>query len=668
VLPLRRLVVLPGERVTVPVGRPGSLAAVQAARDGAGLLLLCPQRDPEREQPGPEDLHPVGTLARLWDARAEQDGLRVEVEGLRRLRWTASPGAEEALGLWAAPPAAEVPASATPDPGDGAAARADAAPSSPAAGAPPAADAGGPRLPGASPAVPVSGSSGLEPEEPALADAVRWLWQQVQGLPELRAAQRQDWPPAERPVALIDALASRLLRHRQDRLEVLQRLDPAERLQALHQALLPRLPHGSAGGQALAERTRRQMERAQREYYLREQLRLIRRELGEEEDATAEADRFRAALHSAGLPALALDAGLREAARLERMPPLSAEAVIARSYLEWLTALPWNRRSPERLDLEAARALLDAEHEGLEDVKERILEHLAVHILRQQAAGGTGTAAGFPGGALCLAGPPGTGKTSLARSVALALGRPFVRVALGGVRDEAEIRGHRRTYVGALPGRIVAAMRRAGARNPVMLLDEIDKLGQGGSGDPGAALLEVLDPEQQAAFSDHYLEVPFDLSEVLFIATANELDALPPALRDRLEILPLPGYSEEQKVRIVARHLLPRQAALHALPAGALTLTPAALRALVRGGGPDAGLRGLERQVAAICRKAARAVVTDPGVRIRLDAAALDAWLAPGTVAPPAATPGVQGQEGAAPAGPARPRRSGRSRRPPAGA
>ncbi len=601
VLPLRRQVVLPGERASVPVGRSGSLGAVRAAREGAGLLLLCPQRDPEREEPAADELHPVGTLARLLDARPEGDGLRVEVEGLRRLRWSSwPPDGAGAPCLWAA------------SPGEGA---------GPAAGEASAAD-------------------------PALAEPARWLWQQARGLPELRGAGGiAEGPPPDQIGGFIDALAGRLLHSRQERLDVLQRLDPAERLQTLHQALLPRLPRAETPGQSLAQRTRRQMERAQREYFLREQLRAIRRELGEEEDTSLEADRFRVALHAAGPPPAALEAGLREAARLERMPPLAAEAVIARTYLEWLTALPWTRRSPERLDLEGARALLDEQHEGLDPVKERILEHLAVHILRQgarrDAVAGAGPppSGGAPGTALCLAGPPGTGKTSLARSVAEALGRPFVRVALGGVRDEAEIRGHRRTYVGALPGRIVAAVRRAGARNAVMLLDEIDKLGAGGSGDPGAALLEVLDPEQQPAFSDHYLEVPFDLSEVMFIATANDLSALPGPLRDRLEVLALPGYAEEEKVQIARRHLLPRQAALHALPAGTLTLTPGALQALVRGYTDEAGVRALDRQVAALCRKVARAVLADPGARVHVTAQSLTGWLGPPTVAVPADRP-----------------------------
>ena len=435
---------------------------------------------------------------------------------------------------------------------------------------------------------------------------------------------------------------------------MLAAFDSTARLQVVHRLVLPRLPRPAADPD-LARRTLRQMQEEQRRYLLREQLKAIRRELGEDQDA--DAGRWRERLEDAQLPPAALEAGLREAARLERLAPMSAEAAIASTYLEWLAELPWGRRAPERTDLAAARRLLDEQHHGLEGVKERLLEHLAVHILHQRAqtqgnetqgndapktetrrrapaeapAGaspGGGAAPAGPGTALCLAGPPGTGKTSLARSMAEALGRPFVRVALGGVRDEAEIRGHRRTYVGALPGRILAGLRRAGACNPVMLLDEIDKLGADGRGDPAAALLEVLDPEQQAVFSDHYLEVPFDLSQVMFVATANDLAALPGPLRDRLEVVVLPPYSEEEKAAIALRHLLPRQMRLHALPPGALSVTPAAMRALVRGQGDEAGVRALDRQIAALCRKVARQVLDDPDARVHITLGNLGRWVA----------------------------------------
>jgi len=588
-LPLRTAVVLPGEQAVLPVGRGPSVAAVRLAQGRDGRVLLCPQHDAECERPTPSDLGDVGTLARLVEVEPEGTGLRVAVVGLGRARWTAPP--EES----------------------------------------------GPELPLRAA---VTGPERPEGDVGELVEAARWLWQQVRTTPEFRSAQVPEaagLPPLQRPGAFADALGARFLQRHEDRLELLRAFDTTARLQVLHRLVLPRLPR-PATDPDLARRTLRQMQEEQRRYILREQLKAIRRELGEDQDA--EVERWRQRLQAEHLPPAALEAGLREASRMERMAPMSAEAVIARSYLEWLVELPWTRRSEERADLGAARGLLDAQHHGLEGVKERILEYLAVHILHQlrmQAAAetpGAGTGGGAeptgptgPGTALCLAGPPGTGKTSLARSMADALGRPFVRVALGGVRDEAEIRGHRRTYVGALPGRILAGIRRAGACNPVMLLDEIDKLGDDGRGDPAAALLEVLDPEQQAVFSDHYLEVPFDLSQVMFVATANDLGALPAPLRDRLEVVVLPPYTEEEKVAIALQHLLPRQIALHALPTGVLSVTDAAVRALVRGYTSESGVRSLDRQIAALCRKAARQVLDDPAARVHVTANNVGRWL-----------------------------------------
>lgn len=710
-LPLRTMVVLPGERVSLPVGRPRSLRALSAALAGDGRLLLCPQRDPECEDPGLGDLHRVATLARVLDVRDVGGGVtRVMVEGLRRAEpravAQAAPRLHPAHGPAASaarrPPAAReatagagaprIPASgggAPPEDPSGAAASADAVAGAPSvdtdASGRASTDARHQRPPAAAPAAdPVrafwqaqpawlegddeaearpigeaaagpdlSADALASPADPPGAAAVataRWLWQRLQALPEvagLQAGPGGALPPPERPGALADALACRLLHGRQDRLAILESASAAQRLEVLHRLLLPRLPRPDVRGDVEAH-ARRRMERAQREYYLREQLRAIRRELGEDDGGAGEVERWQTRCRAAGLSPPALEAALREAARLEYLPPQSAEAGAVRAYLEWLTDLPWNRRSPERLDLEAARRVLDRDHFGLQAVKERVLEHLALHVLRSRRHAapegervrvrrdaGEPARADAGGGArpaatvLCLTGPPGTGKTTLARSVAEALGRPFVRVSLGGVRDEADVRGHRRTYVGALPGRIVAALREARARNPVMLLDEIDKMGRDGHGDPAAALLEALDPEQQAAFRDHYLEVPVDLSDVMFVATANSVRDLPPALADRLEVVALPGYTEEEKLAILRRHLLPRQAAACALPPGALAVSTGALRALVRDYGRGPGLRALERQVAALCRKAAREVVADPGARVRVTARSLRQWLGP---------------------------------------
>lgn len=600
----------------LPVGRAASVAAVRLAQGRDGRVLLCPQREAACERPTPSDLEGVGTLCRLVEVEPEGTGLRVAVVGLVRARW--SPAAGEG-------------------------------------------DADAPLQAGLTEQERPEGDAG------ALVEAARWLWEQVRTAPAFRSTQDPEaagLPPLQRPGVFADALGARFLQRHEERLELLAAFDTTARLQVVHRLVLPRLPRPAADPD-LARRTLRQMQEEQRRYLLREQLKAIRRELGEDQDA--EAGRWRERLEGAQLPPAALEAGLREVARLERLAPMSAEAAIATTYLEWLAELPWGRRGSERTDLAAARRLLDEQHHGLEGVKERLLEHLAVHILHQRARrqgqqtqgqgargqetrgdaapesetrrrGPTEAAAGEspggeaapagPGTALCLAGPPGTGKTSLARSMAEALGRPFVRVALGGVRDEAEIRGHRRTYVGALPGRILAGIRRAGACNPVMLLDEIDKLGADGRGDPAAALLEVLDPEQQAVFSDHYLEVPFDLSQVMFVATANDLSALPGPLRDRLEVVVLPPYSEEEKAAIALRHLLPRQMRLHALPPGALSVTPAAMRALVRGQGGEAGVRALDRQIAALCRKVARQVLDDPDTRVHLTVGNLTRWVA----------------------------------------
>ena len=346
----------------------------------------------------------------------------------------------------------------------------------------------------------------------------------------------------------------------------------------------------------IKQKVQNEMGKTQREYMLRQQLDAIRRELGESEDDEEEVERLRNEVESAGMPEEAYTQATRELDRFAQTPSAAAEHAVIRNYLEWMVSLPWSESSEDTLDVKAAREILDADHFGLEKIKDRIIEYIAVLSLKRDLTGPI----------LCFVGPPGTGKTSLGKSVARALGRQFVRISLGGVRDEAEVRGHRRTYVGALPGRFVQGLRKAGTRNPVIVLDEIDKVGADGRGDPSSALLEVLDPEQNSEFSDHYLEVPFDLSQVLFIATANVMDTVPAALRDRMEVIELPGYTLEEKVEIAKGFLIPRQVERNGIGEAGFELTEGAIRKLIESYTREAGVRNLEREIGSVCRKVAR--------------------------------------------------------------
>jgi ATP-dependent Lon protease len=349
-------------------------------------------------------------------------------------------------------------------------------------------------------------------------------------------------------------------------------------------------------GSKIQSQVQSEVGKNQREYFLREQMKAIQKELGEGDDQTKEIDELREKIEAAQMPELVLKEALRELERLARMPVAAAEYTVSRTYIDWLVALPWEKRTEETIDLARTKRILDDEHSGLEKAKDRILEYLAVRKLNPDVKGPI----------LCFVGPPGVGKTSLAKSIATSLDRKFVRVSLGGMRDEAEIRGHRRTYIGALPGQVIQGLRRAESKNPVFILDEIDKLGSDFRGDPSSALLEVLDPEQNDTFRDHYLDVPFDLAEVLFITTANVLDPVPPALRDRMEVLELPGYTEEEKLKIACEHLVEKQVTNHGLTGEQLTFSDAALRCVIRGYTREAGVRNLEREIGSICRKAAR--------------------------------------------------------------
>jgi ATP-dependent Lon protease len=401
----------------------------------------------------------------------------------------------------------------------------------------------------------------------------------------------------DHPGRLADLVAANLELDVAQKQAVLERQDLGERLR-LVLTELARSRQAQTIETEIREKVQSEMGKTQREYMLRQQLDTIRKELGEAPDEGADADRLRERIEAAGMPEEALKQARRELDRLGSTPPVSAEHGVIRAYLEWLAELPWSQATEDRLDVPEAQRILDEDHYDLEKVKDRILEFIAVLSLKRD----------LKGPILCFAGPPGTGKTSLGRSIARALGREFVRISLGGVRDEAEIRGHRRTYVGALPGRIIQGLRKAKTRNPVFLLDEIDKVGQDFRGDPSSALLEVLDPEQNVSFSDHYLEVPFDLSQVLFVATANWMDPVPAALRDRMEVIELPGYTEEDKLEIAKRYLLPRQRKANGIESFSVEIPDDTLRVLIRSYTREAGVRNLEREIASLCRKLARRV------------------------------------------------------------
>jgi ATP-dependent Lon protease len=549
VLPLRDTVLFPNSFMPLAVARESSVRLIDEAISSGKLIGVFTQRDASVEEPLQDDLYRVGTASHIHKMFKLPDGsLRLIVQGLARLTL------EEVTATRPYLRARVITAPEALDEAD--------------------------RL-----------------EIDALLRNIKTNFQHVVSLSPLLSDDLQTLAAnITEPGRLADFIASSLTTIATAvKQEVLETLDVRARMDSLNRILIKELEVLELGSK-IQSQVQSEVGKNQREYFLREQMKAIQRELGEGDDQTKDVEELQQKIDAAGMPEAVRKEALRELDRLARMPVAAAEYTVSRTYMDWLVTLPWQKHTDEVIDLPKTKEILDEDHSGLDKAKDRILEYLAVRKLNPDVKGPI----------LCFAGPPGVGKTSLAKSIARSLGRKFVRVSLGGMRDEAEIRGHRRTYIGALPGQIIQGLRRAESRNPVFILDEIDKLGADFRGDPASALLEVLDPEQNNSFRDHYLDVPFDLSEVLFITTANVLHPIPPALRDRMEVLEIPGYTEEEKLAIARDHLVQKQISNHGLTSEQLTITDDALRTVIRGYTREAGVRNLEREIGALCRKAAR--------------------------------------------------------------
>ncbi|GAV26371.1 endopeptidase La [Carboxydothermus islandicus] len=566
-LPLRGLLVFPYMVIHLDVGREKSIAAIDQAMISDRIICLATQKDAQIDEPAPDDIFTVGTIAEIKQLLKLPGGtLRVLVEGIQRAKIKKYIEMEPFFRVEVEVTQEEV---------------------------------------------------SKTPEIQALTRSLIYQFEQY-----VKLSKRI--PPEtaitvvnlEEPGRLADVVASHLPLKIEDKQRILEALDVKKRLEILLEILARELEIVEIE-RRINLRVRKQMEKTQKEYYLREQLKAIQRELGEKDERVAEGEEYREKIKEAKLPKEVEEKALKEVEKLEKMPPMAAEATVVRNYLDWILALPWNRRTKDRLDIKLAEQILEEDHYGLEKVKERILEYLAVRKLTRK----------MKGPILCFVGPPGVGKTSLAKSIARAMERKFVRISLGGVRDEAEIRGHRRTYVGALPGRIIQGMRNAGSQNPVFLLDEIDKMSMDFRGDPSAALLEVLDPEQNNSFSDHYIELPFDLSHVLFITTANNLYNIPRPLLDRMEVIHIPGYTEEEKLVIAEKYLLPKQLKEHGLKPKNLKISTNTFLKIIREYTRESGVRNLERQIASLCRKAAKEIVTDNVEEVKITVSNLERYL-----------------------------------------
>lgn len=567
-LPLRGILVFPYMIIHLDVGREKSIGALEESMVHDRQIMLATQKEAQNDAPNPEDIFQFGTVAEIKQLLKLPGGtIRVLVEGLHRAKIT------EYIEL---------------DP-----------------------------------------FYKVEIEEYTEAEVKT---PEIEALTRTAIHQFEQWvklskkiPPetlvsvvvVEEPGRLTDLIASHLALKIEDKQALLDAVDIKERLGKLCE-ILGREMEILELEKKINVRVRKQMERTQKEYYLREQLKAIQKELGEKDDRTAEADEYRERLSQhQDLPAEVTEKITKEIERLEKMPPMAAESAVIRTYLDWLLALPWTEETTDNLDIAVAEKILNDDHYGLEKVKERILEYLSIRKLAEK----------MKGPILCLVGPPGVGKTSLARSIARSMDRKFVRVSLGGVRDEAEVRGHRRTYVGALPGRMIQGMRSAGSRNPVFLLDEIDKMSADFRGDPSAALLEVLDPEQNNTFSDHYIELSFDLSRVLWVVTANVMHNIPRPLLDRMEVISIAGYTEEEKIQIAKRYLIPKQMRDHGLNDKQIIFSEGTLQKIISDYTREAGVRNLERNIAGLCRKVARQIVQNKKSSIKITAQNLHTFL-----------------------------------------
>ncbi len=549
-VPIRDVVIFPFTKVAFKIGRPGSVRALEMALAGDRTIFLATQHDATIDEPSPEQIYSVGTIARILQSQRQENGqIKVVVEGRERattIRVENNNGAFTAIVRRA----------------------------------------------------PVVSEAGVRTD--ALVQKIAQLVEQHLRLaPDVQPDALQTAMRNADPSHMADALSSQLRISVEDKQGLLELFSAQARLARLIEILEIELEKRQLD-RTIQTRVKRQMEKAQKEYYLNEQIKAIHKELGRK-DERAELDELKKKIEEAGMTEEAKEKALQELHRLEAMPPMSAEGTVSRTYIDWLLGVPWKQKSKEIKDLGKAEEVLNEDHYSLEKIKDRILEYLAVRQLVKNPKGSI----------LCFVGPPGVGKTSLGKSIARATGRKFVRLSLGGVRDEAEIRGHRRTYIGALPGQIIQMMKKAGTVNPVLLLDEVDKLGTDFRGDPSSALLEVLDPEQNHMFQDHYLDVEYDLSKVFFIATANVLHTIPPALQDRLEVLRLSGYTEREKLEIAKRHLVTKQADANGLRTEQFDFTDQGILEIIRHYTREAGVRNLEREIGSCCRKIARKFVAE---------------------------------------------------------